>query len=128
MDKFDIVTEPAYKLIRATLSGFFDGATVAQFGRAVQMASAGMGCQSGEHLLLVDTTRCALQAQDVVGAFQALITDSPLKSKRIAIVTGSSLSRMQVRRILVRDQAMMFDNAADAEQWVLTGTLGAQAA
>lgn len=125
---FDITTDPAHKLIRATLRGFFNPATVAQFGQAVQMASAGMGCRSGEHLLLADTTQCTLQSQDVVGAFQSLITDAPLKSKRIAIITGGSLSRMQVRRILVRDQAMMFDNAADAEHWVLTGELGAQAA
>ena len=125
---FDIVVEPEHKLIRANLHGFFDPATVAQFGRAVQMASAGMGCRSGEHLLLVDTTGCTLQAQEVVGAFQALITDSPLKSKRIAIVTGGSLSRMQVRRILVRDQALMFDDADDAEYWVINGTLGQAAA
>jgi hypothetical protein len=116
---YSIVTEPALKLIRADLSGFFTIEEVVAFGKDVQTASAAMGCRSGEHLLYVNTSACALQSQDVVAAFQALITNSPIKARRIALVTGSSLSRMQTRRILVRDQAMTFESGSEARAWLL---------
>ncbi|AUW56733.1 hypothetical protein C1T17_00185 [Sphingobium sp. SCG-1] len=109
------------KLIRAQLQGFFSVEEVAAFGADLQAAAATMVCRSGEHLLYVDTSQCALQAQDVVSAFQTLIGNLPLKAKRVAVITGSSLSRMQTRRILVRDQAMLFDHGEDAEHWLLTG-------
>lgn len=109
------------KLIRAQLEGFLSVEEVAAFGADIQAAAVAMGCQSGEHLLYVDTSQCALQAQDVVSAFQALIGNVPLKAKRLAVITGSSLSRMQTRRILVRDHAMLFDCGEDAEHWLLIG-------
>ena len=39
-------------------------------------------------------------------------------SRRIAVVTGSSLARMQVRRILSRNDAAFFDAEEDAEAWL----------
>lgn len=125
---YSISTEPKYKMIRAHLSGFFSTQEVAEFGQGIQSAAIAMGCRSGEHLLYVDTSECALQAQDVVAAFQGLIQHSPLKASRIAIITGGSLSRMQTRRILVRDKAIMFENRVQAEQWLLTGEEDQQAA
>ncbi|MGK2909618.1 MAG: hypothetical protein ACSLE1_07435 [Sphingobium sp.] len=125
---YSISTEPKHKVIRAHLSGFFSIQEVAKFGDDVQAAARSMGCRSGEHLLYVDTSGCALQAQDVVLAFQSLIQNAPLKSSRIAIVTGSSLCRMQTRRILVRDKAIMFETGQDAEKWLLSGEDSQQAA
>lgn len=125
---YTISTDPKHKVIRAQLSGFFSIQEVLEFGDSVQAAARSMGCRSGEHLLYVDTSKCALQAQDVVLAFQGLIQNAPLKSERIAIVTGSSLCRMQTRRILVRDKAVMFESPHDAEKWLLSGEDDQQAA
>lgn len=118
---YSITVDTANKLLRVKLSGFLKPDEVKAFGNEVQVTVARLGYRSGEHSMLVDTCECSLQAQDVVAAFQRVISNAPIKSRRIAVVTGSSLSRMQTRRILVRDQAAMFDSAADAEHWLLTG-------
>ena len=125
---YSITSVPRQKLICARLSGFFAVEEVVKFGRAVQETSIALGCGPDEHLLLVDTTGCVLQSQEVVAAFQKLIQDSPLKSRRLAILCGDSLSRMQARRILMREGAMLFDNEQEAERWLLSGEKSQQAA
>jgi hypothetical protein len=125
---YSITVDTTNKLLRVKLSGFLMADEVKAFGNEVQVMVANLGYRSGEHSMMVDTSECTLQAQEVVACFQHVIASAPIKSRRIAVVTGSSLSRMQTRRILVRDQAMMFDSAIDAEHWVLTGNAGEIAA
>lgn len=111
-------SEPARKLVKAHMSGFLSPEDVAQFSHEEQAAVIAMGCKSGDFYLLVDTSECVIQAQDIVNAFQNLIQHSPLKAKRIAVVNGGSLSKMQARRILIRDRAETFGTLEEAEQWL----------
>lgn len=117
---FSISVEPERKLIRAQMSGFLSPEEVADFSRQEQAAAAAMGCRSGEFLLLVDTVDCVIQSQEVVATFMHVVTTSPLKAGRIAIVRGNSLTRMQTQRIIVlRDEAAIFATLAEAERWLL---------
>ena len=55
----------------------------------------------------------------MIGMFQQLLHSSEKRSRRMAFVIGSSLARMQVRRILAeRPDAGVFENAHEAEAWL----------
>lgn len=82
-----------------------------------------MGLQSGEFLVLVNTEGAVIQSQEVVSAFTDIVAHSPLKAKRIVVVRSSSLTRMQMQRILmIRGNAAIFAGLSEAEQWLLATT------
>lgn len=115
---YSITVESARKLVRVELSGFFSVEEVAAFARDEQAAVAGMGCTTGEYLLLIDASGSKIQTQEVIADFQAFIANSPLKARRLAIVVGGSAARMQVRRILARDTAMIVCTRREGEAWL----------
>lgn len=119
MFRFEI--DPAHKLVRSWIDGFLTIDEVMEWSRQEQAAVVTLGCKSREFLLLVDTSRCAIQSQDVVTLFQQLITKSKYKARRIAIMRGGSLIKMQSRRIAAgADYVQLFDETADAERWLFT--------
>jgi hypothetical protein len=119
---FQILPDAGRKLLRVHLSGFFSIEEVADFCVQAQAAILGMGCRSGDHMLLVDTRGCVLQSQPVVVAFGKLISEPRFVARRIAIVTGTVASRMQTRRILAHPAARLFDTPDEAEAWLLDDT------
>jgi hypothetical protein len=115
---FAITIEPRRKLMRITLEGFFALENVAELVAEKALALARLGCARNQHYTLVDVSACKLQPQNVVIAFQTALADPRVMSKRIAFVTGSSLARMQVRRMIARDDADFFDSVTAAEVWL----------
>jgi hypothetical protein len=116
---FSLTIDASRKLIRTTFEGFLELDEVAEWGRQEQAAAAAMGCRSREFLLYVDTARCAIQSQEVVALFQELIATAPRKARRIAIMQGTSLTKMQTRRIVAgNDHIAHFSDEAEAEEWL----------
>jgi hypothetical protein len=116
---FSIEFDASRSLVRAKMWGFMDVTEVAEFSRQEQQAVADAGLQSGQFLLLVNTEGAIIQPQEVVAAFADIVANSPLKAKRIAVVRGSSLTRMQTQRILmIRDNAAIFADLSEAEKWL----------
>lgn len=120
---FSVTTDPALHLLRVIMGGFFGINDVARLAEAHRIARLQLRCAPNQHLTLVDVSDCKLQAQEVVSAFQKMIGDPRYASRRLAFVTGSSLARMQVRRILTRPGTGLFDDVAQAEAWLLEGNL-----
>ena len=114
---FNITTEPKRWLVRLKFSGQLTLQDVGEFYRQEEAAIKAMGCPLGFHLVIIDATECPLQLQEIVTAFQGTMA-SPRRAKRVAVVTGASLARMQARRLLQRDEVAMFDTIADAEEWL----------
>lgn len=109
-------------LVRATMSGFLGIEEVIEFSRQEQAAVQQMGCGSGGFLLIVDTEGAVIQSQEVVAKLTDLVLNSPLKAKRIAVVRGGSLTRMQTSRILmVREDTAIFPGVDEAEAWLFGG-------
>ena len=115
---FSVSIDPRCKLLRVRLSGFFQVDDVAALEVEKRAALARLGTAPNDHVTLVDVSACKLQPQDVFRAFQAAIADPRYMARRIAFVTGDSLSRMQVRRMLTRDDADFFDHVDTAEAWL----------
>ena len=115
---FTIETDSRRRLVIMKLTGMLTVDDVTDLYRREHDAIRAMGCPLGEQLVLVDVTECPLQLQDIVAAFQRSM-DSHAKGKRVAMVTGSSLARMQVRRIMRRDASALFNSRAEALAWLL---------
>ena len=79
---------------------------------------------SRPYVMMIDTTGAPLQSQAVIETFAAHISHFP-KAQRIALVTGGSLARMQLRRLLTRDYAHFFNTAEDAIRWLFPARVAA---
>ena len=115
---YSVSIDRSRSLLRVTLGGFFGVQDVIALESEKRDALARLNCGRNQHYTLVDVSACKLQPQDVVGAFQVAIADPRFMSRRIAFVTESSLARMQVRRIVRRPDADIFETVAEAEAWL----------
>ncbi|MEO9131930.1 MAG: STAS/SEC14 domain-containing protein [Sphingomonas sp.] len=115
---FTIATDEARTLMTVTMSGFLKPEDATSCAAQVQTAAAAMGWRTGEFLLLVDSLAGSVQSQSVIEAFQAGIAASSLRARKIAVVSTSSLARMQTKRVVTGKVAGLFENKADAEEWL----------
>lgn len=116
---FAIDVEPEHDLVHMTLSGFFDIATIMEFSAARRPAFARLTCPHNHHVVLLDISGCSLQSQEAVATFQKILDDRNMRSRKLAVVTGSSLSWMQARRIINRDGVTCFQTDEEARAWLL---------
>ena len=116
---FTIVTNSQLKLLRVKLKGFFTVEEVGAFAAAAQKAVADMGCSSGDWLHSCDIGEMALQTQQVAEMFGQFINHPERRSRKLAIITGRSPVRMQIRRLMTRQDAVLFDLQSDADAWLL---------
>ena len=115
---YSIAVDRERRIVCATMSGFFSEEEVAAFARDEQAAAASLGCPSGQFGLLIEGSGGLIQSQDVAAAFRALMADLPLKAGRIAMVTGSALLKLQLRRMITSDRAAVFDTMDEARAWI----------
>jgi hypothetical protein len=116
--EFAIVADRSLGTLRVTMSGFFDHGSVEAFVRDVHLKLDQLGARPNEHLMLCDVRRMKIQTQDVVRLFSAIVGSPRLRSKRLAFVTGSSLSRLQAKRLTDRAGVLFFSDVAAAEEWL----------
>jgi hypothetical protein len=115
--------DPARHVVRIKVGGFFGANDLVCFSQGLTRAYAGLPRAATRHLTLCDISDCKIQLQEVVDGFRRLLEDPQLMSRRIAFVTGTSPARMQIRRLVTRDTARVFDTVDVAEQWLLSETV-----
>ena len=122
---------PDRDLIVTTIAGFFDDAVFARYLAARAAAFRELRCGPNQHLSLSDLREMKIQSQEIVAQFATLLAQPAHQSKRLGLVIGSSLARMQLSRALgtrAGANAQLFLDYREAEQWVLTGTMPTAAA
>lgn len=72
------------------------------------------------YTMVIDVSDCPIQSQDMIQAMGQHMATMP-KARALAIVTGSSLARMQVRRLFKQPYARITANRAEGRAWVLEG-------
>jgi len=122
---FSVHTQADRGLLILELSGFFTVEEVAAFAAARDTALATLGTPPNRHVTLCDVSECKIQPQDIVETFRAMLIDPKVAAARLAIVTGSSLARMQVRRLVDRPNLAFFTARREAERWLFAETLAA---
>lgn len=114
---YQLTTDPARKLVLLKLYGMLTIDEVAAMYADEYKAIRAMGCRLGQQFVLADLTECNIQMQDVSAALQSLVQEKGT-AKRVAMFTGSSLAKMQARRIAVTQHAAVFATQEDALVWL----------
>ena len=115
----DVAVDPAIDLVTYTLAGFLDRALVQLVAEQQVAAAARLRCPPNQHLTMIDISACKIQSQDVVEAFRTILDDPRYRSRKLAVVVGSSLARMQMRRVLQRDVTAYVETRAEARAWLM---------
>ena len=112
---FTIAPESRLNLIRISMAGFFAPSDVDAFKIAYRK---GLMLLQPHHLTLVDITGMKIQAQDIVGSFAALFAMPEIRSRKLAFVCGSTLARLQAKRLTDRPGVEFFRTVSEAETWL----------
>jgi hypothetical protein len=111
--------DPDRGIVRYTLAGFFDDASLAAF-RADRAAKLPLlRTPPNQHLTLCDVSRCSIQSQEALAVLRGMLGEPRWRARRLAFVVGGALARMQVRRVVPTSaDVRWFDDLASAEQWL----------
>lgn len=115
---FDIDIDVPRDLVRIRMGGFFTLEAMERFRIARDLAHLKLRCAPNAHLTLTDISQMAIQSQDMVIAFQRLLSDPVARSRKLAFIHGTTLARMQVQRAAANRYMRTFATAAEAEAWL----------
>lgn len=116
---YSVRIEPENNLLVATLFGFFSVEDMTSFRNDLLSGIEGLKCRPGQHLALHDIRDCKIQSQEVVNALRAMSDEKHVVARRLAVVAGDSLMRMQLNRILVGRDSRVFKDLVSARHWLL---------
>ena len=69
------------------------------------------------YALIIDISNCPVQSQDMIAAMKRNLSHMQ-RVRSIAIVTGATLVRLQVRRIFTQPFVRFVDSYREALEWV----------
>ena len=115
---FSITVDPTIHLLSIRMGGFFSQADVGAFDADLRQKVPTLNCGANDHITLVDVTEMRIQLQDIVAMFAKIVSTPQNRSKRLAFVTGSSLARMQTRRLTDRPDVEFFTDLDTARAWL----------
>ncbi|RYF05923.1 MAG: STAS/SEC14 domain-containing protein [Oxalobacteraceae bacterium] len=70
--------------------------------------------------MVIDVTEMPIQSQDMIRVMSQHMAEMP-KAYAIAVVTGKSLARMQIKRLFTQTYARITATVAEGRAWVLQG-------
>ena len=115
---FQVETDPANDLLMVTLLGFLEPTDVKLLHHGIRQALGSLRCAPGRHVAMWDIRSCKIQSQEVVGMFRSMSDERGVAARRIAMVVGGSLMRMQLPRILIDRDLRSFDDIEPAIAWL----------
>jgi len=115
---YDIRVDAPLGLIEVTLSGMMSVEETGSYVTALKRAFVVNHLRS--YAMVIDVTDCPIQGQDMIAAMAQHMGSMP-KARALAVVTGSSLARMQVRRLFTQPYARIAATVADGRAWALSG-------
>lgn len=116
---FSVSADPSRNLIRIALSGFLTPEVTRRFLEARAEAHRRLRCAPNQHATVADLRGMAIQSQQIVERFGGVLGDPVYRSRRLALVTPSTLARMQVYRAAGNRDARFFTDPGEAEAWAL---------
>lgn len=96
---------------------FWDDEVKKRFVAETLLAIASLGCEIGKQLILVDLRNAILQSQSTIATLQKFLSDP--RGGKVALVAESPLSRMQTKRLRVREDVRMFNTVSEASAWLM---------
>lgn len=115
---YKIVVDRTHALIRLDMHGML---TRADADRLVADLIAQItAARLPSYAMIIDVSRCPVQAQDMIAAMGDHLTRMK-NARALAIVTGTTLVRLQVRRIFNQPFTRFATSYDDALAWVVSG-------
>lgn len=116
---YKLVVDRHHALIRLDMEGMLSPADADRLVEDLigQIAAARLA----RYGLIIDVSRCPVQAQDMIAAMGGHLTMMK-HAHALAIVTGTTLVRLQVRRIFDQPFTRFTTTYAEALAWVVAGT------
>ncbi|RYE99533.1 MAG: hypothetical protein EOO77_35380 [Oxalobacteraceae bacterium] len=116
---YTIKVDKRLGLVEANLGGMMTTEEVATY--VADLKRAFIEHRLHSYAMVIDVSSCPIQSQDMIQAMGQHMATMP-KARALAIVTGSSLARMQVRRLFTQPYARITANVCEGRSWVLYGT------
>ena len=126
--EFSVEIDRPRNLLRVRMWGFYAIEDVARYHAAIDAASEELGGAPSRQRMLNDISGMQIQSQDVVAAFQNVMSDPKYRARRVAFVVASSLARMQLLRVIGSRRAELFTREVEALAWLGSATGAASAA
>lgn len=114
---YHIHVDRAHSLVEATLSGMMTTHEVSAYIDELKRAVVAHRLRG--YSMIIDVTRCPIQQQDMIESMGEHMAAMP-KANALAIVVGSALARMQVRRLFAQPYARIVANVEEGRAWVLS--------
>lgn len=118
---FDIAVDTDRDFIRIAMKGFFQPDDVQRFLVALNDAYRRLSCDRHQHLTLCDIREMKIQTQDIVMAFNGVLSQPAYRSRGRAFVVASTLARLQLVRAVGEGDGRYFATAEEAEAWLFDG-------
>lgn len=115
---YSLSHQPSRNALSIVIEGFWTLDTFSNFERDVVDFVRRLTQHGRHHMVLVNVAGTAIQTQEVIRNFQLLIEMEEPQPRKIAFIAPTALSRMQTRRLVIRDNIRLFQEVADAERWL----------
>ena len=113
---YRIVFEPGDRTILVTLGGMMSVAEVGEYIAELRRSFIAHRFRPG-YAILIDVRDCTIQSQTMIEAMRDHMGGFP-KAAAIAMIAGSELARMQIRRLMTQPYVALFDTCADGRAWL----------
>ncbi len=121
---YKIVIDPTHALVRLDMEGMLSPAESDQLvGDLIRSIGE---ARLRRYAIIIDVTRCGVQSQDMIAAMASHLTKMQ-NAYAIALVTGTTLVRMQVRRIFPQSIVHFASTYDEALRWILSRSDGSAA-
>ena len=115
---YQIIADPAMSTVQIVMAGFFAEGDVEAFCHHYMAALDQLRCGPNQHLTLVDMQGTKIQTREIVAAFSKFMNEPTVRSRKLAFVTASTLSRIQAQRLVERDSVRFFQDRTCAGAWL----------
>lgn len=115
---YDIQVDRKYAVINVTLSGLMTSQEVDAYIADLKKGFVSNGLRT--YAMVIDVSACPIQSQDVIARMGEHMAAMP-KAHALAVVTGSSLAKMQIRRLFKQSYARIVSTVAEGRSWVYNG-------
>ncbi|MEH3046560.1 hypothetical protein [Sphingomonas adhaesiva] len=116
---FEIVFDPAQRVLHLKLTGFWTMETMARFAKELHTTSTMISERYGTFATLSDSRDFPIQSAEVSERFERIRARGlEAKSGPTAIVVASQLSKFQAERLLKTKHNRVFLDRAEAEAWL----------
>lgn len=116
---YRIEVDAANGVVEATLGGLMPVEEVAAYIGELRSTIAAYRLDS--YAMVIDVSDCPVQQQEMIRAMGEHMATMP-KARALAIVTGSSLARMQSKRLFTQPYARIVSTVEEGRAWVVSGT------